>query len=77
MLQRAPQPIEAPDHQGVAGADIAEGLVESRPVGPGAGEDVPEDLVTAGGGQGVQLQVEGLVPGRDPGVAKQHRGVFL
>ena len=44
-----------------------------RPLAPGSAGGFGEDLAAAGLRQGIQLQVEGLFAGRDPGVANLHR----
>ena len=63
--------IELPDDQGVAGPELVEDLGEDGPVGAGAAGGLGEDSVAAGSGEGVDLDVEVLVGGRDAGVAKQ------
>ena len=74
VLERATQAIEPPDHDRVARTHIGEGGVDAGARGGGAGRDVGEDLATAGDGESVLLQIEGLVPGGDAGIANQHVG---
>jgi hypothetical protein len=76
-LEGTTQAIKSPDDERVAWVRIPDRLVEFRAIGPGSGDDVAEDLIAAGGGQGINQQMEGLVPGRDPDVAKEHQVVFL
>ncbi len=72
VLERAAEPVEAPDDQGVAGPRHLEREGEAGPLGPGAADPVLVDLLAAGGGERVALQGQVLVVGRDPGVADQH-----
>ena len=58
--QRAPEPVEPPDDEDVALADIGEGLLQAEPLGTGAAGGVGEDLLAAGRGEGILLQVEDL-----------------
>jgi hypothetical protein len=59
--QRPAQPIKLPHHQGVAGAELVQGLVEDWAVGAGAAGRFGEDPVAAGRGEGVDLEVWLLV----------------
>ena len=43
VLEGMTQPIVAPSNQGVAGARIPQCFIESRPIGPGTGDDVPKN----------------------------------
>ena len=72
ILERAPQPIEAPDHEGVASAQEFADLVEPGPHGIGAGRGVGDDLLAAGLPQRVALKVEVLVLGGHTRIADPH-----
>ena len=74
------QAVQLPHHQGVALAQVIQRLVESGALGRGAADCVFVDFVASGLLQGVQLQVQVLVPGGDPGVADAvcgHGGVLF
>jgi len=75
VRQTPAQPVEPPDHQGVALADVLERLRQPGPVifrsTQLAGEDLA--LVAACCQKRVALQVEVLVPGGDAGVADVHK----
>jgi hypothetical protein len=73
VLQRAPQPVEPPDDERVTGAEMVERLGEARPVTLRTGSGVAEDAVAAGRCKRVELEVEGLFPGRNARVASKHK----
>jgi hypothetical protein len=60
---RRPQPIKLPHHQGVAGAQLVQDLLEDRAVGAGAAGRFGEHPVAAGASEGVDLEVGLLVGG--------------
>ncbi len=72
MGQGAPQAIEAPDDQGVAGAQVAQDVLQDGAIRLGATGRLGEDFAAASLSEGIQLKVEGLFAGRDPGVANVH-----
>ncbi len=72
MLEAAPEPVEPPDDERVAGAQLVERLGQPGPLRLPPAHAVGEEPVAAGGGQRVELEVEGLLPGRDPGVTDVH-----
>ncbi len=72
VLQRAPQPVQPPHDEGVAGPKEGERLVQPRPLRPGAADRVGEQAPAAGLLERVALQVERLLLGRDPGVPHEH-----
>jgi hypothetical protein len=49
VLERAPQPVELPDDEGVALPEVVEGGPELRAVALGAGGGLLEDAPAAGG----------------------------
>ena len=55
--QGAAEPVQLPDHEGVAGAQLVQELLEGGPVGAGAAGGVGEDPVAAGRLEGVDLEV--------------------
>jgi len=69
VLQRTAQAIEPPDHARVPGSEVREHVIQDRSVGLRAAGCFLVNLAAAGGRQRIELQVEGLLPGRDPGVA--------
>jgi hypothetical protein len=69
--QRPAKPVQLPHHQGVAGAELVQELLEDWAVGVGAAGGLGEDPVAAGALQGVDLEVGLLVGGGDAGVAEQ------
>jgi len=71
VAQRAAQPVQLPDDQGVAGAELVQDLLEDWAVGAGAAGGLGEHPVAAGRGKGVDLQVRLLVGGGDASVAEQ------
>lgn len=70
----AAKPVETPDDQGVAAAQVGEGGGKARPVGTGAGGAVLKSAVAPRTGKGIKLEVEPLVLGGHPGIADQQRG---
>ena len=72
VLERAPQAIQAPDDQGVAGAHEGESRLQARSLGLGAAHLVGEDLRAAGLLERVGLEIEILFAGGDAGVAYEH-----
>ena len=59
------EPVELPDDQGVAGAELVQELLEGGAVGAGAAGGLGEHPVAAGTLQGVDLEVGLLVGGGD------------
>ncbi len=57
VRERAPEPIELPDHERVAGAQHLEGAAEAGSVGDGPAAHVLVDALAAGQGQRVALQL--------------------
>ena len=56
MRQRAPEPVEPPDHERVAVVEGGQGLRQAGPAHRRAGDAVVlEHAFTAGGGQSVTL----------------------
>ncbi len=72
VLQASPETVQPPGHKGVASAQVAQGAVQSAPLGPRAGGGVLEGPLAAGPGEDVPLEVEALVLGGDAGVADVH-----
>src|SRR3954465_8188103 len=73
MRQGAAEPIQPPNDQGVPGTQVGERLGEAGAFRHGAGHSVGVQLLAAGCRQGVLLEGKGLIKGRDPGVANEHR----
>jgi hypothetical protein len=71
VAQGAAEPVELPDDEGVAGAQLVQELGEDGPVGAGAAGRLDKDAVAAGGLQGVDLELWLLVSGGDAGIAEQ------
>jgi hypothetical protein len=71
MPQRPSKPVQFPDDQGVAGAQLIEDLRKGGAVAVGAAGGLGEHPVAAGALEGVDLQVGLLVGGGDAGVAEQ------
>jgi hypothetical protein len=71
MAQGPADPVELPDDQGVAGAELVQDLLEGGPVGAGAASGLGEHPIAASTHEGVDLELWLLVGGGDPGVAKQ------
>jgi hypothetical protein len=65
VAQGAAEPVELPDDQGVAGAELVQDLLEDRAVGRCAAGGLGEHPVAAGAIQGVDLQTRLLVAGGD------------
>jgi len=70
--ERSPEPVEAPHHQGVALAGVLQRLHQGSTLDEGAAGGLGEELVAPGRREGVELKVEGLLTGRDPGVPDVH-----
>src|SRR5262249_45473720 len=64
---------ELPDHEPIAGPQVGQGPLQGGPLGFGPAGLVGVDLLAARGLQGIFLEVEVLIEGRDPGVADPHR----
>jgi hypothetical protein len=71
MAQGTAQPVQFPNDQGVARAELVQKLLEGRAVSPGAAGGLSEYPVAAGGGEGVDLEVWLLVGGGDADIAEQ------
>ena len=69
----ATHPIEPPDHDGVAGAGVAEGLFPVGAVILEPTHRVGVELIAISLLQGVQLEVQRLLVGGDPGIPNLHR----
>ena len=69
MREGSAEPVESPYDEGVAGGYGVEGVGEAGAGVEGAGGRVGVDTDTAGGVEGVELHVEGLIGRRDPRVA--------
>ena len=65
MSQPAAEPVEAPDDERVAGAQVVQARVELWAVADRSGADVAEDrpVLAAGGRERVELQREVLLAG--------------
>jgi hypothetical protein len=70
MPQGTAEPVELPDDQGVARAQLIEELLEDGTVGAGAAGGLGEHAIAAGVLQGVDLELWLLVGGGDAGVAE-------
>jgi hypothetical protein len=68
--QGSSQTVESPDDQGIPRPEAVEGLGQLRTIGLSAGGALDEDLVAAGGGELVDLEVGVLIDGRDSRVAE-------
>jgi hypothetical protein len=71
MPQGPAEPVEFPDDQGVAGAELVQELREDRPVAAGAAGGLGEHPIATGTLQGVDLELGMLVGGGDAGIAEQ------
>jgi hypothetical protein len=72
VLERAGQPVELPDHDRVARAELVEHPVQLGPVPPAARRRLLEDALAAGGPERFCLQQVGLViPLGDTGIAQE------
>ena len=56
MPQRAAEPVELPDNQGVTGAELVQELLEGGPVGAGAAGRFGEHPIAAGPLQRIDLE---------------------
>src|SRR5512147_1712080 len=72
VLERAPQPVELPDDEGIAGPEEGERFGQSDAFVLGTAGDVGEELPAAGLLERVLLEIEVLVLGRDTRVADEH-----
>lgn len=63
--------VKSPDHQGVAGADLVQELIELRSGFESTGSSVSEDAITAGRGERIVLELCVLVAGRGPGIPEK------
>jgi hypothetical protein len=71
MPQRPPQPVELPDNEGIAGAQLGQRAIKLRPRSQRPALLVVEDPLAAGGLEGVELQAGGLDVGRDARVTDE------
>ena len=71
VLERPPEAIEFPDDEGIARAEEGEGSRQAGAIILGPAGHVGEDPRAAGRGEGIALQVEVLVLGRDACVADE------
>ena len=69
--QRPAQPVKLPHHEGVAGPELVQELLEDRTVAAGAAGGLGEHPVAAGRVEGVDLELGLLVGGGDAGIAEQ------
>lgn len=67
-LDAAPQAIELPDHQRVPSTQMGKRLVETGSSRPSTAGFFREDTLAAGLLEGIELQGQILVLGRDPGI---------
>ncbi len=73
MREGSPKPVQFPDHEGVARAEGTKGCIETAARGHAAAYTlVREDALASRGLEGVTLQGEILVDGRDARIADQH-----
>jgi hypothetical protein len=80
VAERPAEAVELPDDDRVPPVGEGQGLPQAHPRGAGPVGGVGEDPLAAGLGQGVVLEVEFLVGGRDAGVADEHgplRGLIV
>ena len=71
VAQGAAEPVQLPDHQGVAGPELVQHPRERGPVVEGPAGGLGEHPVAAGGGEGVDLELRLLVGGGDAGIASR------
>jgi hypothetical protein len=71
VLEGSAQAIKAPDDEGDALPQIADGLVQDGPGRLRSTRRFSVDLAAAGLRERIELQIKGLFPGRDPGIAKR------
>ena len=71
VAQGPAEPVEFPDDQGAAGAELVQDLLEQWAVGHGAASGLDEHPVAAGTLERVDLQVRLLVGAGDAGIAQQ------
>jgi len=72
VAQRAPEAVELPDHQNIAGTQLTEQASKHRALGLGATRYLLIDLLAAGLAQGIELQSEALLLRADPRIADLH-----
>jgi hypothetical protein len=72
VFKRTPQPIQPPDHHGVASAQDGHEGGQANALGLGPAGRVLNHTLAAGLLQGIALQVQVLVVGRHAGIANQH-----
>ena len=71
VAQGAAEAIKLPHHEGVAGAELVQELLEGGAVAAGAAGGLGEHPIAAGALEGVDLELGVLVGGGDAGVAEQ------
>jgi hypothetical protein len=76
VLKQAPKPVELVDVARVAGAQPAQQLVEFGLASAGPGDLFLVDELAAGLGEGIELEGQVLVAGRDAGLADVHRAKY-
>jgi hypothetical protein len=72
MLEGTPQAVEAPDDEGMSRSRVGQGFLQGFSLDQSPTGGLGEDLAAAGLGQGIQLEVENLLPGGDPRVSDVH-----
>jgi hypothetical protein len=72
VLERAPQPVELPDGEGVARPKEGDRFGQTGAFVFGTAGDVGEELLTAGFLERVLLEIEVLILGGDACVADEH-----
>jgi hypothetical protein len=72
VAKRAAQPIEPPDHQGVARSELLEDTGQGRSISTGAVDNVLKDAFTAGTVEVIQLQRQVPLFLGDPSIANLH-----
>jgi hypothetical protein len=71
VTKRSAEPVQFPDDQGVAGAELVQELFEGGADGAGAAGRFGEHPVAAGCDERIDLEVRLLIGGGDAGVAEQ------
>ncbi len=72
VLERAAEPIQPPDHQGIPCPQVVHSVLQTGPLRLGTAHRIGEELLTTCLGERIGLEVEGLVLGGDAGVPYQH-----
>ena len=72
VLERAPQPVELPNDESVAGPEEGDHFGQSDAFVLDTAGDVGEELLAAGLLERVLLEIEVLVLGRDTRIADEH-----